>query len=537
MSTRRSPSLKDVSYQSLKREQALHRSLRECTTRRLTHYNPCNVDHVHNAPTLTSRVQWTNGRGAPGKDTVHTVNDTIAVERDVSMSPVQSEVDELVQSDDDDQPPESSRPSTGMSSHLHPSSALRGNESVSDRSHSSPSHSDSSDTERRQPNFPGNRDIIDSHFLSTSPSPPTQHSAELETPSPVSDVGSYRNCWPSENGKPSSSLGLHLNTIDKPLLRRERLARVGSWRAESTVQDRLYNHNQGQYGVASAYDSPRSSYLHYSPSISSSSAPPSPPPVLPPIHHLNATLPVNTGNTPGVMHWRFRESSDPHQAKKFRSGRDYPDEYTDFRSATASPQSLPPLLPHIKMMAQPYPPPRPPPGIMPVVSVAPPMPSAATRTRDKNAWKDYAQLVTNENEETQFRCIWPTGYTGEVNDHCGYTAKRHLVKRHIETRHLQFKDHICPYCAKAFPQRVSLMIHVNRHTGAKPHSCRYVDCDKTFSDPARRHKHMVEAHGYNPQGPRKRHRTVDSYHTNKNFESLAPWTAKDEAIKDAVAKS
>lgn len=50
------------------------------------------------------------------------------------------------------------------------------------------SYSDSSDTERRQPNFPGNRDIIDSRFPSTSPSPPTQHSAELETPSPVSDA-------------------------------------------------------------------------------------------------------------------------------------------------------------------------------------------------------------------------------------------------------------------------------------------------------------------------------------------------------------
>lgn len=41
---------------------------------------------------------------------------------------------------------------------------------------------------------------------------------------------------------------------------------------------------------------------------------------------------------------------------------------------------------------------------------------------------------------------------------------------------------------------------------------------------------MVEAHGYNPQGPRKRHRTTDSYHANNShFETVTPWPTKPAA--------
>lgn len=49
---------------------------------------------------------------------------------------------------------------------------------------------DLSDSEMRQPSFPGNRDIMDGtdSQSSLSPSPQTQLSPELATPSPVSEA-------------------------------------------------------------------------------------------------------------------------------------------------------------------------------------------------------------------------------------------------------------------------------------------------------------------------------------------------------------
>lgn len=145
-------------------------------------------------------------------------------DRDVSMSPVQSEIDELLPSEyvffvdplwssvfdrRESVMMISTRKAVALlqgklervyssartyvpssvSSQLYPSSAVRNGLSNGENGRLSPC-SDSSDIEKRQPSFPGNRDIIDSRFLSASPSPPTQHSAELETPSPVSDAGS-----------------------------------------------------------------------------------------------------------------------------------------------------------------------------------------------------------------------------------------------------------------------------------------------------------------------------------------------------------
>lgn len=166
----------------------------------------------------------------------------------------------------------------------------------------------------------------------------------------------------------------------------------------------------------------------YSPSISASSTPPSPLRALPPIHELNAT----TANVTGVSGdlWRYRES-------KLSTGvkRPYnlapPTYYADSPSASSSPRSLPPLLPHVfgptyshQTQGSPGPPyPSPPPGA----------------SRNKNAWKDHAQLVKLPNGQTDWRCHWRVGDSGDATDFCGYTAKRHLVKRHIETRHLQFK--------------------------------------------------------------------------------------------------
>lgn len=190
-------------------------------------------------------------------------------------------------------------------------------------------------------------------------------------------------------------------------------------------------------------NSSRDSRPAYSPSVSASSTPPSPLPTLPSIHHLNATLPVSTGSTPGVMQWRFRESVDPRNVKRIRQAYlSADDEYDDAYSSTASPRSLPPLLPHIKMVAQGYPSQH---QLAPAVPITPPASSASAPApapnppRNKNAWKDYAQVIQGPNEQTEFRCVWRVGYAGQSTDHCGYTAKRHLVKRHIETRHLQFK--------------------------------------------------------------------------------------------------
>ncbi|TDL29880.1 hypothetical protein BD410DRAFT_834117 [Rickenella mellea] len=150
----------------------------------------------------------------------------------------------------------------------------------------------------------------------------------------------------------------------------------------------------------------------------------------------------------------------------------------------------------------------------------------ATTLRIKDEWKTHAVTLPGPQDVTVFKCTWASA-DGQC---CGYTAKRHLVKRHIETRHLQIKDHICPVpsCGKAFPQRNSLQIHLNRHTGNKPHACRY-DCGMSFNDPARRHKHMVDVHGYVPQGPRKRHRTAGNY---ASFEAIAPWSIQADGEDD-----
>lgn len=55
-----------------------------------------------------------------------------------------------------------------------------------------------------------------------------------------------------------------------------------------------------------------------------------------------------------------------------------------------------------------------------------------------------------------------------------------------------------------------------------------------FSDPARRHKHMKEAHGYMPTGPRKKYRTTDSYKdVSAQFETMPPWETGPGSSKGA----
>ncbi|KDQ64490.1 hypothetical protein JAAARDRAFT_28120 [Jaapia argillacea MUCL 33604] len=111
-------------------------------------------------------------------------------------------------------------------------------------------------------------------------------------------------------------------------------------------------------------------------------------------------------------------------------------------------------------------------------------------------WLQYAQA-----EGAQHRCTWPT-IKDDVHTPCGYLSRKHLVKRHIQTTHMKIKRWKCEFCGKAFPQKGSLDNHKHTHTGAKPHECRF-GCGESFNDPARRHRHMIERHGYIPKRNQK----------------------------------
>ncbi|TFK75921.1 hypothetical protein BDN72DRAFT_356892 [Pluteus cervinus] len=95
-----------------------------------------------------------------------------------------------------------------------------------------------------------------------------------------------------------------------------------------------------------------------------------------------------------------------------------------------------------------------------------------------------------------FHCMWPK--PGEPDNYCGYYSKKQLVKRHIEATHMHMKPFVCDICGKSFPQKTSLNIHRSNHTGLAPHECKF-HCGKFFKDPARRHKHQIEAHNYRPK--------------------------------------
>ncbi|KAF7292489.1 C2H2-type domain-containing protein [Mycena chlorophos] len=114
-----------------------------------------------------------------------------------------------------------------------------------------------------------------------------------------------------------------------------------------------------------------------------------------------------------------------------------------------------------------------------------------------SGWEAYARKVDERDPHSPFRCIYPESREGPGP--CQYASKKQLVKRHIETVHLRLKPFECNICRKCFPQKTSLDIHHNGHTGKKPHKCVYEGCDQEFKDPARRHRHYREKHGYEPQ--------------------------------------
>lgn len=429
-----SPLYVDEVEQRRKRESALYRSLRECATDRLSHRNPFDLmqPSMKSSQSDTSHAQWK----------VRYRGDSFINEAPVS----------------EDSPSTMYRDS-------------RKTPEASEDGHSVRSCSVSSDSERRHPTFPGNRDIMDSRQPSFSPSPPSRHSAELQTPSPVSET---IHEWNS----PRVSLDLKLHTHESP----------NSSKAYETGCAESYN--KGIHG----------SFHQISPPASVVSTPPTPQTPLP-YTRYDATVASSSRNS-GI--WRHKDMSAIYYNQRYSP---YPHEESEYDTQRGVSTILPPIRTLVNGPYLPYENP----GQRSRLSTIPVISEIVTSSRDKNAWKEHARCITVDGEQV-YRCMWRVGCDGNDKDYCGYTAKRHLVKRHIETRHLHFKDHKCTFCGKAFPQRVSLNIHLNRHTGEKPHPCKYTGCDKRFSDPARRHKHMVEVHSYSPQGPRKRHRTTEDYH-------------------------
>ncbi|KAH8830883.1 hypothetical protein DL96DRAFT_1594691 [Flagelloscypha sp. PMI_526] len=132
----------------------------------------------------------------------------------------------------------------------------------------------------------------------------------------------------------------------------------------------------------------------------------------------------------------------------------------------------------------------------------------ATQPEQGMSWEAYAEVHKPNNGPTHFKCLWETTNNGKTSV-CGYYAKKQLVKRHIETTHMKLKPYLCEYCGKAFPQKTSLDIHRSTHNGSRPHACHF-DCGQTFRDPARRHKHHVDAHNYIPKQPKRNRRLDDS---------------------------
>ncbi|KAF7332201.1 C2H2-type domain-containing protein [Mycena kentingensis (nom. inval.)] len=124
-------------------------------------------------------------------------------------------------------------------------------------------------------------------------------------------------------------------------------------------------------------------------------------------------------------------------------------------------------------------------------------PPAAAVEEKKTAWLKWAALDTanQHGSDKIWVCKHPRRRDGGPGP-CLYHAKKQLVKRHVETVHLGYKDFACDFCGKTFPQKSSMKIHRNIHTGETPHGC--PDCSEQFKDPARRHRHMLERHNYVP---------------------------------------
>ncbi|EGN93052.1 hypothetical protein SERLA73DRAFT_190204 [Serpula lacrymans var. lacrymans S7.3] len=154
------------------------------------------------------------------------------------------------------------------------------------------------------------------------------------------------------------------------------------------------------------------------------------------------------------------------------------------------------------------------------------VPPTTRRTSPKSEgggeWEQYAhQTLSFNGSGRKWLCTWVVTDSGRPVT-CNYTSKKQLVKRHVETTHLKYKPYVCSVCAKGFPQKTSLDTHMHGHTGSTPHECRY-GCGMSFKDPARRHRHMVEEHGYVPRQSKRKHKVGQQPEDPSDFESVRPW--------------
>ncbi|KAG7449233.1 uncharacterized protein BT62DRAFT_671553 [Guyanagaster necrorhizus] len=142
---------------------------------------------------------------------------------------------------------------------------------------------------------------------------------------------------------------------------------------------------------------------------------------------------------------------------------------------------------------------------------------------DKKAWEKYVEKKTDK----EYMCQWSQQFPDRSLT-CTYKAKRPLMKRHVETVHLKYKTHCCKYCDRLFPQKANVEVHESsRHTKAKNNICQYENCGLRFNDPARLHRHKVDAHGYVPKETKRRKKNGDAKDSRPaDYESVQPWSAE-----------
>ncbi|KAK0190962.1 hypothetical protein F5146DRAFT_577523 [Armillaria mellea] len=146
---------------------------------------------------------------------------------------------------------------------------------------------------------------------------------------------------------------------------------------------------------------------------------------------------------------------------------------------------------------------------------------------DKKAWEKYA--VKKADNVKEYICQWSQQFPDRSLT-CTYAALRPLMKRHVETVHLKYKTHSCKYCDRLFPQKANVEVHESsRHTKSKNNVCPHEECGLRFNDPARLHRHKVEAHGYIPKETKRRKKNGAGVARSANYESVQPWPTEGKS--------